>query len=157
VITLQPGCYVQTTPIVLAHDGVKIVAAGCDDVDTVVREASSLVTVVSHTQGQDCLVCLAAGCEIRGISFVHSSCSSAPKDADEERAPNSALPPHSSGCIQCESGDMRLIQCTITSWSGYGIKVTSPLPSLYPSPTRHSCHLQMPSMLWSDAWCVCVL
>lgn len=139
VITLQPGRYVQTTPIVLAHDGVKIIAAGCDDVDTVVREASSLVTVVSHTQGQDCLVCLAAGCEIRGISFVHSSCSSAPKDADEERAPNSALPPHSSGCIQCESGDMRLIQCTITSWSGYGIKVVGSSKPLIESCTLSQC------------------
>ena len=125
VIRLVPGCYVQQMPIVLAYDGVAIVAAEAEGVGAASRE----VKVVSHTQGQDCLVCHANGCEIRGITFVHSSCEHQTENADEEDAPAKA-PVEAAGCINVDRGNLRVVNCVFTSSTGFGIKVR---PALRPS------------------------
>ena len=130
IIRLQPGCYVELDPIVLAHDGVKIVAAAVDGA----RARSSMwqrVLVVSHAQGQgqDCLVSQSFGCEIQGIEFVHSSLVPASASASEEHAAATA-PQDSCGCVRVESGDVQISHCSFTSWSGYGIKVVAVSPCL---------------------------
>ena len=138
VICLQPGAYVQREPIVLAVDGVKIVAkvyAGA------LAGSRSRVSVLSHTRGQDCLVVQARGCEIRGIHFVHSSCLPRSGTANAEGEPRrpdsiSGPPPDSVGCINIERGDVRIINCSISNCSGFGIKVTGSS-----SPYIESCSL----------------
>ena len=123
VIRLVPGCYVQQTPIVLARDGVTIVGAEAEGGGA----ASRPVKVVSHTQGQDCLVCHASGCEIRGITFVHSSCEHQTENADEEDARTKA-PVEAAGCINVDRGNLRIVNCMVTSLTGFGIKVRPALP-----------------------------
>ena len=117
VIRLLPGCYVQRVPIVLACDGVTI-----EPYEVAGGGGSRRVKVVSHTQGEDCLVCHASGCEIRGITFVHSSCASRAGNVGAEDAPTRA-PVDSAGCISVDGGDLRVVNCLVTSLTGFGIKV----------------------------------
>jgi hypothetical protein len=131
VIRLQPGVYVQTTPIVLACDGVHIVAEGCDETGEGSKRPQ--VRVLSHTQGQDSLVSYARGCEIRGIRFEHTSCLPKTRDTTSERTSTtrSRPPADSTGCMKIESGDLRILACSISNCSGYGIKVSHCLPCLH--------------------------
>ena len=123
VITLQPGSYAQNSPIVLEHDGVTIVAARYDEIKQGVARPAQVI-IISHTHGQDSVVCRARACEVRGIVFEHFSCSPRSGDAHSK----SDTPPHLNGCIKIESGDVHIVHCSITSQSGYGIKVSLPRP-----------------------------
>ncbi len=114
-------------------DGVHVVAAACEG-------SGGEVRIVSHTEGQDGLVCRANGCEIRGIELEHSSC--APGSGCLPSSDNvPSTPADSMGCIRVECGDLRVIQCSISSWSGFGVKV-SPMPAhtcCLPSPAQEYC------------------
>jgi len=115
VISLQPGLYVERAPIVMECDGVHVVAAPCEG-------SGGEVRIVSHTEGQDGLICRANGCEIQGIQFEHSSCVPGSRRlSSSDNVPST--PADSMGCIRIECGDLRVIQCSISSWSGFGVKV----------------------------------
>ena len=121
VISLQPGLYREIAPIVLDIDGVHIVAAPCGGSGEEVR-------IVSHTGGENGLICRASGCEIRGIKFEHSACGPGSRRATPDpNVPSS--PADSVGCIRIEHGDLRVIHCSISSWSGFGVKVR-PSPAM---------------------------
>eukprot|EP00277_Geminigera_cryophila_P010807 CAMPEP_0179451718 /NCGR_PEP_ID=MMETSP0799-20121207/35795_1 /TAXON_ID=46947 /ORGANISM="Geminigera cryophila, Strain CCMP2564" /LENGTH=942 /DNA_ID=CAMNT_0021247303 /DNA_START=70 /DNA_END=2898 /DNA_ORIENTATION=- len=140
VIRLQPGCYVQLAPIILARDGVHIIAAVEDELAGGSAQDRT-VTVVSHTKEHDCLVCYANGCEIRGIKMVHSSCAPRSKNATAESVSSTSTPADSArGCVRIETGDLRILQCSISSWSGYGIKVMGSSHPLIESCSLSQCH-----------------
>jgi hypothetical protein len=107
----------------LEHDGVTIVAARYDEIKQGVARPAQVI-IISHTHGQDSVVCRARACEVRGIVFEHFSCSPRSGDAHSK----SDTPPHLNGCIKIESGDVHIVHCSITSQSGYGIKVSLPRP-----------------------------